>query len=84
MFSGCMAAGRVLLVLLSLCPCEKEGERRETEGGRETVDRSLLHQNMKRADDTRNPTLPETNMETRKGPNEDYTPSKRVPHGFPC
>ena len=29
-------------------------------------------------------TLPETNMETQKGPNKDYSPSKRVPYGFPC
>ena len=29
-------------------------------------------------------TLPETNMETQKGPNKDYSPSKRLPYGFPC
>ena len=29
-------------------------------------------------------TLPGTNMETRKGPYEDYSPSKRVLYGFPC
>ena len=29
-------------------------------------------------------TLPETNMETQKGPHKDYSPSKRVLYGFPC
>ena len=29
-------------------------------------------------------TLPETNMETKKGPYKDYSPSKRVLYGFPC
>ena len=29
-------------------------------------------------------TLPATNMETQKGPDKDYSPSKRVLHGFPC
>ena len=29
-------------------------------------------------------TLPETNMETQKGPYEDYSPSKRGLYGFPC
>ena len=36
-------AGSVLLLLSSLCLCKEEGERRETEGGRESVDRSSLH-----------------------------------------
>ena len=31
-----------------------------------------------------NPTLPETNMETQKGPYKDYSPSKRGLYGFPC
>ena len=30
------------------------------------------------------PTLPETNMETQKGPYKDYSPSKRGLYGFPC
>ena len=29
-------------------------------------------------------TLPETNMETQKGPNKDYSPSNKVLYGFPC
>ena len=29
-------------------------------------------------------TLPETNMDTHKGPYEDYSPSKRGLYGFPC
>ena len=29
-------------------------------------------------------TLPETNMETQKGPHKDYSPSKRGLYGFPC
>ena len=29
-------------------------------------------------------TLPETNMETHKGPYEDYSPSRRGLYGFPC
>ena len=29
-------------------------------------------------------TLPETNMETQKGPCKDYSPSKRGLYGFPC
>ena len=29
-------------------------------------------------------TLPETNMETQKGPYKDYSPSKRGLYGFPC
>ena len=29
-------------------------------------------------------TLPETNMETQKGPYKDYSPSKRGLFGFPC
>ena len=29
-------------------------------------------------------TLPETNMETQKEPDKDYSPSKRVLFGFPC
>ena len=29
-------------------------------------------------------TLPETNMETPKGPYKDYSPSKRGLYGFPC
>ena len=29
-------------------------------------------------------TLPETNMETQKGPYKDYSPSKRVLYRFPC
>ena len=29
-------------------------------------------------------TLPETNMETPKGPNKDYSPSKKGLDGFPC
>ena len=29
-------------------------------------------------------TLPETNMETQKGPYKDYRPSKRGLYGFPC
>ena len=31
---------------------------------------------------TQNLTLPETNMETQKGPYEDYSPSKRGYMGF--
>ena len=30
------------------------------------------------------PTLPETNMETQKGPYKDYSPLKGGPYGFPC
>ena len=30
------------------------------------------------------PTLPETNMETQKGPYKDHSPSKRGLYGFPC
>ena len=30
------------------------------------------------------PTLPETNMETQKGPYKDYSSSKRGLYGFPC
>ena len=33
---------------------------------------------------SRQSTLPETNMETQKGPYTDYSPSKRGLHGFPC
>ena len=29
-------------------------------------------------------TLPETNMETQKGPYEDSSPSKKGLYGFPC
>ena len=29
-------------------------------------------------------TLPETNMETQKGPYKDYSPSRRGLYGFPC
>ena len=29
-------------------------------------------------------TLPETNMETQKGPYKDYSPFKGGLHGFPC
>ena len=29
-------------------------------------------------------TLPETNMETQKGPYKDYSPSKGGLYGFPC
>ena len=29
-------------------------------------------------------TLPETNMETQKGPYQDYSPLKRGLYGFPC
>ena len=29
-------------------------------------------------------TLPETNMDTQKGPYKDYSPSKRGLYGFPC
>ena len=32
----------------------------------------------------RNLTLPETNMETQKGPNKDYSPFKGGLYGFPC
>ena len=28
--------------------------------------------------------LPKTNMETKKGPYKDYSPSKRELYGFPC
>ena len=29
-------------------------------------------------------TLPETNMETQKGPYKDYSPFKKGLYGFPC
>ena len=29
-------------------------------------------------------TLPETNMETQKGPDKDYSPFKGGLYGFPC
>ena len=34
--------------------------------------------------DYRDYTLPETNMETQKGPYKEYSPSKRRLYGFPC
>ena len=34
--------------------------------------------------DPNRPTLPETNMETQKGPYKDYSPFKRGLYGFPC
>ena len=33
---------------------------------------------------TQTMTLPETNMETQKGPCKDYSPSTRGLYGFPC
>ena len=30
------------------------------------------------------PTLPETSMETQKGPHKDYSPFKGGLYGFPC
>ena len=52
--------------------------------GRESFENTRKQSGIEEPQNEATYTLPETNMETQKGPYKDYSPSKRGLYGFPC